>query len=53
MLAPGVPCECDAVSVVNDAIEDGIGEGRVAEKQVPQIDGPEPWLFMRRNGGSA
>ena len=33
------PFELEAVSVVDEAIEDGIGEGRLADEVVPGFDG--------------
>jgi hypothetical protein len=31
----GVAFECDAVSIVNEAIEDGVGVGRISDQGVP------------------
>ncbi len=38
-LAQAVACELDAVSVMEDAVEDGVGVGRIADEIVPFVDG--------------
>ena len=38
-IAQGFTTELDAVGVVNDAVEDGVGEGRIADDVVPLRDG--------------
>ena len=37
-IAQGFATELDAVGVVNDAVEDGVGEGRIADDVVPLRD---------------
>jgi hypothetical protein len=36
--AHGFSLQIDGVSVVDEAVEDGIGEGRVADEFVPLLD---------------
>ena len=38
-LAHAVSGHVEAVSVVDEAIEDGVGQGRVADHLVPLVDG--------------
>ena len=38
MLAQAVAVELDAVGVVDDAVEDGVGQCRVADDLVPALD---------------
>ena len=38
-IAQGFATELDAVGVVNDAVEDGVGEGGIADDVVPLRDG--------------
>jgi hypothetical protein len=37
-LAHALACELDAVGVVDNAIEDGVGESRIANDLIPAID---------------
>jgi hypothetical protein len=39
VIAEGCGREIDALGVVDDAIEDGIGVGRIADRLVPFVDG--------------
>ena len=39
VFAHGLSYERDAIGVVHDAVEDGVGERGIAEKGVPLIDG--------------
>jgi hypothetical protein len=38
-LSRALAAEFDAIRVVDDAVEDGVGEGRIADHVVPVIDG--------------
>ena len=38
LLAQTIAAELQTVGVVNDAVEDGVGEGRLADQIVPAID---------------
>jgi hypothetical protein len=40
-----VALELESVGVVDDAVEDGVGDGRLTDDVVPPIDGI--WLVMR------
>ena len=35
--------ELEAMGVVNDAVEDGVGDGRLADHVVPAVDGVSGW----------
>jgi hypothetical protein len=37
--AQRVALELDAMSVVDDAVEDGVSDGRLADDVVPSVDG--------------
>ena len=37
-LAHAVSLECDAMSVVNEAVEDSVGDGRISNDFVPVVD---------------
>jgi len=37
-LAHAVSLECEAVSVVNEAVEDGVGDGGIGDDLVPAVD---------------
>ena len=37
--AQGVALELEAMGVVDDAVEDGVGDGRLADDVVPSVDG--------------
>jgi hypothetical protein len=44
LLAQAVAAELQAVSIVNDPVEDRVGEGRLADQVMPAVDlgtGPE------------
>ena len=49
MLAQAVAVELKPVGVVDDAVEDGIGKGRLANQVMPAID----WDLAGDQGGAA
>jgi hypothetical protein len=38
-LAKALPLEVDAIGVVKEAVEDGIGDGGIAGDLIPAVDG--------------
>jgi hypothetical protein len=42
-LAHGFAVELDAMGVVDQAVEDGVGEGRLADEVVPAVDRELGW----------
>lgn len=39
LFSPAFSCEFEAVSVVDQAVENGVGEGRICDRLVPVLDG--------------